>query len=52
MDKHKFKVGDDCPFCDGTLYDDNYEIKVETVLKCNNKDCWFNKVEFDKSNIL
>jgi hypothetical protein len=39
-DKHEFKVGDDCPFCDGKLY------LCGEVLRCCNDECHFNKVTF------
>jgi|GEM_PF-3839779 len=46
--EREFKVGGDCPFCDGKLYDKNYcglyDDKI--ALKCENNNCYFNKVDF------
>jgi hypothetical protein len=36
----EFKSGDDCPFCDGILYEEN-------GLKCSN-NCHFDKVKWER----
>jgi len=44
----EFKVGDDCPFCNGKLIDINNGglLDNKIVLKCSNDQCYFNQVDF------
>lgn len=41
-----FKVGDNCPLCNGFLIDINKGglLANKIVLKCNNEQCDFNKI--------
>ena len=43
MTNHQFKVGDDCPLCNGVLGE-----RENDELRCSDEECWFNGVVWEE----